>query len=191
MLEVKMNIKKIVMSGVLVLGISHCHVQAGATPEQFIELVSVEDAYIRSNKVDRKSTFSFKVEPVYHVGKLRINQIKNPCLFVDKIDWENDGGVKINSNEIELVDRFDGLKRTSKTKYVGAYFRPDLGHNLIFSSSGVITNKLDGREVIQVLGTDRNCYLKPTIEEWGLYANKYSHVTGDYILKDRVKFYLK
>ncbi len=197
-----MNIKRIVMSGVLVLGISHCQELAGgAEIKPYLAKNSETLTPTYTNKVTRKETYQIGIDNGQMLGagdydRITIHQIKNPCFFMDKDDWEYEKWVKVNNNTI----RNDGVKGTVKAgdwKPTGimnvlndfdAKTRPDLGYNLVFHSDGKITNKLDGREVIQVLGTDKNCYLYPTVEEWTLYNKNRS---GDFREAGRVKFYLK
>jgi hypothetical protein len=194
-----MNIKKILIGGVLLLGISPCMLMSGEVEiKPYYNLLKDTKKIANGdvvtignygNKIDRKKVYAFGVSPI-NTDKIVIKQIKNPCFFIDKEDWEIDKGIKINSNTVSFeygvgtnanpYDSFD-----NKT-------RPSLGHNLIFNSNDKITNKLDGREVIQVLGTDRNCYLRPTVEDWTFYTSyKTGSNRGKFKEVGKVKFYLK
>jgi hypothetical protein len=172
-----MNIKKILIGGVILLGISHCPLLGGNLEiKPYYNLLKDTKKIANGdvvtignygNKIDRKKVYAFGVSPI-NTDKIVIKQIKNSCFFIDKEDWEIDKGIKINSNAVS----FEYGVGTNANPYdsFDEKTRPSLGHNLIFNRNGKITNKLDGREVIQVLGTDRNCYLRPTVEDWSEYA---------------------
>ncbi|MBA1420418.1 MAG: hypothetical protein FAF03_06050 [Epsilonproteobacteria bacterium] len=77
--------------------------------------------------------------------------------------------------------------------------RPDLGHNISFENDGkivyayniVVGDKViqkKGREVVQILGTDKNCYLSPTKEIWEV---AYTDPKTKKDTKEKVTFYLK
>ena len=183
-----MNVKKIVMSGVLVLGISHCNVMAEAIKldPYRVDCKKNNSKNVRDNHVDRKKVCLFGAGMQGNFKKLSIKQVSNPCFFIDKEDWELDKGRKVNSNTIEFDAGVD--VNINENDSFDDKTRPSLGHNLVFNSNGKITNKLDGREVIQVLGTDIKCYLRPTVEEWTFYNGKDRSELKEV---GRVKFYLK
>ena len=150
-----------------------------------------------TNNINRKTDCGMGANLVFfNSKKLVIHQTKNPCFFMDKEDWESLKGKKVNENTVEFPQLGTGKHKhiTAILPYFYFGMRPDLGHAMVFHSNGKITskidmdekfhNKLDGREVIQVLGTDRNCYLRPTVEEWLEYAYDRKNPT-------KTTFYLK
>ena len=201
------------MSGVLVLGISHCQVIAGEAKikpysvktnaiyneiNKNIKNIKADGTVfppIYSNKVNRKETYQIGIDNGTRFGagdynRLTIHQTKNPCLFIDKEDWELDHFIKVDTKTIRMESAKGNAKRGTihVYNYLNTKTRPSLGHNLVFHNNGKITNKLDGREVMQVLGTDKNCYLHPTVEEWTFFNKNRS---GDFKEVGRVKFYLR
>ena len=177
----------------LVLGalVSPCFLSAKTAP-QSIAICSGSN-YTQgkqTNKVNRSMICGMMAMSA--VGKLVIKQTKNPCLFVDKEYWEREKARKVNANTVEWTEERMGKANNIATSFYDD-MRPDLGHNLVFHNDGKITHKTNGREVIQILGTDKKCYLKPTTEEWLMYEQKYHNPTfpaSKLKLVDKVTWYL-
>ena len=166
----------------LMLGamVSPCLLSGGTPSKRVVEQSvavcsgSAFMAGIETNKVDRKTMCGMSV--VGGIGRLVIKQTKNPCLFVDKEYWKLEKARKVNANTVEWSEELMGRANNVSLSFYED-MRPDLGYNLVFHDDGKITNKTNGREVIQILGTDKNCYLRPTTEEWLTYRQKYKNPT--------------
>ena len=128
-----------------------------------------EDMVYHGSSIDRKTMCGMGTSLALPAKTLTITQTSNPCFFIQKYLIKQWKVKKVNGNTITM----QGVNKFSKG------MRPDLGHNIAFENDGtikyaysiVVGDKIvqkKGREVVQLLGTSKTCYLHPTTEVWDM-----------------------
>ena len=147
-----------------------------------------EDMVHYSSNIDRKTMCGMGTSLALPAKTLTITQTNNPCFFIQKYLIKQWKVKKVNGNTITM----QGVNKFSKG------MRPDLGHNIAFENDGtikyaysiVVGDKIvqkKGREVVQLLGTSKTCYLNPTTEVWDI---KYMDMKTSKEKEEKVTFQL-
>jgi len=180
-----MNVKKIVMSGVLALGINHCHVQAGNVEPNWVKshrypIDNLNSATIKNysyqgeiNGYVHHGQFSNSIYDVIEKNKNFAKKIvihqKKPCLVLTD-DWnrytngyggykgaKGNKAIKIDDSTVVIERRRFKENGQTQTTRLGDYIRVKSVNSPKFA-----TGKL-------VLGSSKQCLNNPINETWEVY----------------------